>query len=271
MKKSLHAFRILSVLGILLLFCLMLFPTANVDAVESNNTVVLGSMDASYADKDLKAYLAENGINIEPGDIISLVRNSSNVRSSTTNELKVVQQDSSDVITVHTLIGYDEDQNGTAPADVPIDATNGRLTKSLSFNYKSNTITLTVSATYTIDHITIDGYDRAAYRPLSSSFMYTRSSSANVTVTSIDTSFITSGALYSLTTNSITSDSYSYTIENTQYDPVASKWYPKSRNMTSNLRIIYTNGGWNEGPWMSYLIKFSDGTSGMQDVSMIDG
>lgn len=254
MKTSIRTRFISGFMSLVLLSLIMLFsaPTS-VNAADSESGIVLGTITGHQASSDLKEYLADNNVYVDSDDEISLVDNDG-------VELQVVSYDSETMVTVHTISGYDEEDEGLIKSDVPFTVSKTRATPSFTNNHKNNTITFRGTVTYTVSDIEIDGYDRAAYRPMSTSFYYTRKSTATVTVTKVESNFRTRGSLYNTSTGNIESLTYNYDITNNVSSPVASRTYSAANSLSSTYRIIYSNGK-GEGPLFSYRLYFSDGTS----------
>lgn len=243
-----------------------MIPLHAVHAEENTGSVVLGTMDARYADEDLKSYLAENGVDVHAGDEIRLVKNNDQSRSiSSPTELQVVQYDEAiNEYCVSTLLAYVENSEGVLPTDVPVSVNNARGSQSIAYNYKSNTITLTIIANYDKTSLTVQNEYRTGYRPKSIGFKYTKTSSATVSVSSVDATLMTSGDLYSSNSNKITNSDYTYNIRVNKSNPTASTTYSQSGSLASGLTILYT-GGNQSGVYYTYTIKFSDGSLDAKD------
>lgn len=237
----------------LLTYLLFIISPASVHAIDSEQVVTLATISGQQASSDLKEYLADNEVYVEPNDEISLVDNNG-------VELQVVSQVSETVVTVHVISGFDEENEGLVKSDVPFTVSKSRATPSISNSHKNNTITFRGTVTYTVSNIEIDGYDRAAYRPMSTSFSYTRNSSATVTVTRVESNFRTRGSLYNTSTGEIEADSHNHDITKNVTNPVAGSTYSEANILSNTYRIIYSNGR-GEGPLYSYRMYFSDGTS----------
>ncbi len=253
-------------LCLILILCLGIIPSRTVHAVESGEFTVLGTMDACYADEDLKSYLMENGVNVQPGDEISLIQNRSRNRAIPFyTELQVVQYD--DVLNeycVSTVLAYTENSEGILPTDVSAIVNKTRGSHSISYDYKNNTITLTIIANYDKTTPVIDNQVRTAYNPKSIGFKYTKTSSATVSVNSVDVTLTTSGDLYSFNLGQTTNYDYTYNIRKNQSNPTAGTTYSQSGGLASGLSILNT-GGNQSGVYYTYTIKFSDGTLDAKD------
>ncbi len=256
-SKSNRIFSCLLSLSLLTYLLFIISPTS-VHAIDTEQAVTLATISGQQASNDLKQYLVSNDISVKPTDEISLI-NDGNIK------LQVISQESEDTYTVSVISGYNQQGTQITKSDVPFVPNLSRSSPSFSYNYKNNTITFTASVTYDSEYLNIDGYDRIAYRPLSTSFRYTRSSSATVTITKVESTFRTGGALYQVSTGSILNDDYYYDITNNISSPNPSINYSKSRELSNYLRIIFASGADDEGPLLSYAIYYSDGTSNTMD------
>lgn len=227
--------------------------SVNASSVEKvEKKTVLATVTGQRASVGLKEYLTKNNVPVNSSDKISLIDNGNLI-------LQVIKQLSPTEYTVYAITGYDETSNGMVKSNVPFKVSRARSSPSITESFYDNTITFTASVTYNFHSLTIDGYDRAGFQPVSTSFSYTRSSSADVSITDIDTTFVTRGAYYNLTTERVTNDDYSYSIVNNVSNPSASRTYTKTKSMNSGYCIIYASGGDDEGPRLNYVISFSNG------------
>ena len=101
---------------------------------------ILASMDAAYADNDLKAYLSKNGIQTQAGDRLIAVSAHDSVGTQTTLQ---VLKENEDEITEYFLWGYDDEGNRV---DAPIEI-NPNARAMQTFTWKPGDETITISAT----------------------------------------------------------------------------------------------------------------------------
>ena len=198
---------------------------------------ILASMDAAYADNDLKAYLSKNGIHTQAGDQLVAVLSHDDVGTQTT--LQVVKE-SGNQMTEYFLWGYDDEGNRV---DAPIELNpNTRAMQTFSWKPGDETITISATGQYYLDYTgTYPFIDLLLMYPQGLSFHYTYNG-GYVPVSSINMALQTMGLLYDSDGNFIEAD-HVYNIYKCVDNPNANVTYSATGSIPSGYKIARGGDG----------------------------
>lgn len=140
-------------------------------------------------------------------------------------------------------------------ADVPLEQSNARTTRSISYSPGNGLITIVASVGYTVE---TDGLFNSYIKPYGTNFRYNYNQSC--TVNSINTSFQTEGVLCDTSGNQ-RSAPYVFPINIYQSNPVAGRVYQANASLPSGRKILYI-GHIDYGVWLTINATINGSWSG---------